>query len=248
MKGLFVSDLHLFSRRSVGQERWEEVVPTLHRLSWLVLGGDIFDFRWSIFPNQEATLVAAENWLNQLISLHPQLQIAYVAGNHDCHFSMRTLLENFSNIYSTFQWHERTFRLGDKFFLHGDIIDAGSEAHGLDTYRKQFSKESKARGKVANLFYDTLVATRAHQLPQHFIHRPSQTLSRLYCCLVREGLAHGHGLRKIFFGHTHVPMFGESHRGYLFYNPGSGIRHLPFRPCLFECTLGEIPVGNRIAL
>ena len=233
MIGLFVSDLHLFSRRSVGHDRWNEL--DLQSASWLVLGGDIFDFRWSTLPDQAATLDAARSWIENLIGLHPHLHIAYVTGNHDSHPAMRALLQEFSRSHSKFHWHEHTFRHEDKLFLHGDIIDARPHSKGLEFYRNRFSVESKARGRLANLMYDTIVAMRAHQLPRHFVHRPQKILSRLYSCLVREGFVADRKLQKIFFGHTHVPMHGEFHRGYQFYNPGSAIRHLPFRPCSFEC-------------
>jgi UDP-2,3-diacylglucosamine pyrophosphatase LpxH len=236
MKGLFVSDLHLFSRRSVGHERWKELEVSLQSATWLVLGGDIFDFRWSTLPNLNATREAAERWIGNLLRLHPHLHIVYVTGNHDCQPAMHHLLREISSSHPQFQWHDHCFRLGDKLFLHGDIIDAGSHSSGLLTYRKKFSRDSKSRGRFANLLYDTLVATRIHKLPRHIVHRPQQILARLYRCLVREGLVADNKLQKVYFGHTHVPMHGVSHKGYLFYNPGSAIRHLPFRPCLFECA------------
>lgn len=235
MKGLFVSDLHLFSRRSVGHERWKELEFSLQSASWLVLGGDIFDFRWSTLSTVNATREAAENWIRNLLRLHPHLHINYVTGNHDCQPTMQHLLQEISLSNPKFQWHDHSFRLGDKLFLHGDIIDASSHSGGLLAYRRKFSNDLKSRGKVANLLYDTLVATRAHRLPRHIVHRPKQIVTRLYRYLIREELVADSKLQKIYFGHTHVPMQAVPHQGYLFYNPGSAIRHLPFRPCSFEC-------------
>jgi UDP-2,3-diacylglucosamine hydrolase len=245
MKGIFVSDLHLFSRRSVAIERWKELELELRNASWLVLGGDIFDFRWSSFADQAATLDAAGSWIENVIQMQPHLQISYVAGNHDSHPSMRRLLQELSSSHTQFQWHDHTFQLGDKLFLHGDIIDASSHVDGLERYRNKFAVESKSRGTVANLLYDSIVAMRVHRLPRHFVHRPNQILSRLYHCLVREGLTTDQKVRKIYFGHTHAPMHGASYRGYLFYNPGSAIRHLPFRPCLFDCEQESQSIRDR---
>jgi UDP-2,3-diacylglucosamine hydrolase len=83
MKGAFVSDLHLFSQRSIGQKHWEELHATLRNVNFLVLGGDIFDFRWSHFADPRSTTEAAEEWLSSLLSKHSHLRVAYVLGNHE---------------------------------------------------------------------------------------------------------------------------------------------------------------------
>ena len=46
-KCFFVSDLHLFANRSNAHRYLEEIARAASRAEVFVLGGDIFDFRWS---------------------------------------------------------------------------------------------------------------------------------------------------------------------------------------------------------
>ncbi len=82
VRGVFVSDLHVFSGRSVGESLGSGLQATYPNSQLLVLGGDIFDFKWSSMGGQ-GTLLAAEKWLLQLLGQW-QGQVIYLAGNHDC--------------------------------------------------------------------------------------------------------------------------------------------------------------------
>ena len=53
----FVSDLHLFSHRSRGHLIDEQIMEAARRSRVCVLGGDIFDFKWSAHSSHEASLV-----------------------------------------------------------------------------------------------------------------------------------------------------------------------------------------------
>ena len=79
----FVSDLHLFARRSDAPRYAEAIRTAARRSAVLVLGGDIFDFSWSTLPTLEDTVEAAFHWLQHLAAEHPQCQIHYLLGNHD---------------------------------------------------------------------------------------------------------------------------------------------------------------------
>jgi hypothetical protein len=46
MTGFFLSDLHLFSRRSIEQQHWEQYADSIAAAKCIGLGGDMFDFRW----------------------------------------------------------------------------------------------------------------------------------------------------------------------------------------------------------
>ena len=46
-------------------------------------------------------------------------------------------------------------------------------------------------------------------------------------------------VEEIYLGHTHRPFQGVGLRKQIFFNAGSGIRHLEFSPCFFECS-GDI--------
>ena len=89
IRGCFVSDLHLLSSRSVGARLWQDFRGELLRCNLLVLGGDIFDFRWSRHEELSHSLSEVSNWLDALLKHYPQLRVAYVLGNHDCLLSSR---------------------------------------------------------------------------------------------------------------------------------------------------------------
>jgi len=46
-KCCWVSDLHLFSRRSLGEQQFDIILAAARETDVFVLGGDIFDFSWS---------------------------------------------------------------------------------------------------------------------------------------------------------------------------------------------------------
>ena len=66
-EGVFVSDLHLFSPRSAAQAVPDQLAQVSAADQCIVLGGDIFDFRWSIRGSHELTLSAAIHWLEELL-------------------------------------------------------------------------------------------------------------------------------------------------------------------------------------
>ncbi|MDA0660316.1 MAG: metallophosphoesterase [Planctomycetota bacterium] len=234
MQGVFLSDLHLLSRRSVGQRRWNEVRGELRRADWLVLGGDIFDFRWSRHRHLDASLDDAGNWLLDVMVHFPQLKIAYVLGNHDCLPPLRSVLRNLQQDCPRFAWLEYYFRLGDKVFLHGDVLDAGNSPLQLTRYRRRFAGHEKSRGAVANLLYDAAVASRMHCVPPNVLHSPERVTRRLAGYLQLENLTAAHGIQQVYFGHTHMPMRNVLWGHQAYYNAGSGIRHLEFSPCAFQ--------------
>lgn len=234
MQGVFLSDLHLLSRRSVGQRRWHEVRGQIRRADWLVLGGDIFDFRWSRHRHLDASLEDAGSWLMDLMGHFPRLRIGYVLGNHDCLHPFRVVLRELERDCPRFAWMEFYFRLGDKVFLHGDVLDAGISLKDLTRYRRRFAGRDKSRGAVANLLYDAAVASRIHCVPPNVLHAPERVTRRLASYLELENLTAAQGITQVYFGHTHMPMQNVRMGRQAYYNAGSGIRHLEFAPCDFQ--------------
>src|SRR5688572_3309334 len=84
IRGMAVSDLHLFAYRSAGMEYFDALRSQLTSADVLVLNGDIFDFRWSTLPNPEITANRAVEWLQAVRGAYPSCAIHYVLGNHDC--------------------------------------------------------------------------------------------------------------------------------------------------------------------
>ena len=81
--GFVVSDLHLFTERSSAHRYMDRIHDTLADADFLVLNGDIVDFRWTTLPSKEATAHAADDWLADLCIEYPHCQFYYVMGNHD---------------------------------------------------------------------------------------------------------------------------------------------------------------------
>ncbi len=64
-KCYFVSDLHLFANRSDAHRYLEEIALAASQAEAFVLGGDIFDFRWSripVLPRWIGLPSGCENW------------------------------------------------------------------------------------------------------------------------------------------------------------------------------------------
>lgn len=248
MKGAFISDLHLFSRRSIGQKHWDDFNSSLRHVNLLVLGGDIFDFRWSKYADSRSTTEAAEEWLSTLLSQHNHLRVAYMLGNHDCSHAMKMALCEMSKATERFEWYEHMLQMGSKVFLHGDILDAGLTKERLFEYRKKFSGEASAKGKLANILYDAMIASRVHRLPGQLHHTPKKTTARLHEYLSNDDSLDDCDIREVYFGHTHSPMNNESLGNFHFFNPGSGIKHLLFQPKFFDFTEQEVALRHELAL
>jgi predicted phosphodiesterase len=235
MSGLFLSDLHLFSRRSVGQAHWEQQQAAVAKASVIVLGGDIFDIRWSQLGSFRKTLKAAERWLEEAIRLNPKASWVYLLGNHDCHPAIQEMLQTLSERHEGFSWNPSVWQTGTSLFLHGDILDAERHPLGLHGYRESFHEETP-RGPVGNLLYSAVIESRMHGVVPRFRHTRRRTCDRLIDYLKQECGESFSSVRQVYFGHTHIPMSGFQHEGLEFHNAGSGIRHLKFRPARFDAV------------
>jgi len=172
IRGCFISDLHLLSTRSVGLKLWQDFRRELLRCNLLVLGGDIFDFRWSHHEEMSHSLAEVSNWLEALLEHYPYLRVAYVLGNHDCLLASQPEFHRFPNTFAQFTWEEHQFGIGDQLFLHGDILDAGENLAELGLYRQRFIDDRRSRGQLANRLYDAVIATRLHGIPSRILHPP----------------------------------------------------------------------------
>lgn len=237
MTGLFLSDLHLFSRRSVGQQRWDQSRTLISGASTIVLGGDMFDFRWSHLGSLDATLEAAGQWLEKAIALNPDASWVFLLGNHDCHPRLQTILSSIRERYPNFDWSPTVWRIGSNLFLHGDVLDGMRHASGLDRYRAGFHDETP-KGPIGNLLYSAIVQTRLHGVVPRLRHTRRQTCRRLLEYLDHYDAELLSNASNIFFGHTHLSMSGYRFDGFDFHNAGSGIRYLTFTPATFEVTQG----------
>jgi UDP-2,3-diacylglucosamine hydrolase len=205
----------------------------------IVLGGDVFDFRWSTFRSHSQTLGAALDWLERLLEQTPYSQLTFLPGNHDCHPDFLDRLSLLAERDPRFAWYPHHVQLGNCLFLHGDILDAlprGQRAQHelLAQYRSRFH-HTQPQPQLAQRTYDLAVEMRIHKIVPLVRHQRFATCSRLWGYIQDLDLASEHPIEKVFFGHTHVPIHGLEVDQVRFFNPGAALRHM--QACIHEFTL-----------
>lgn len=228
----FLSDLHLFSRRSIAPHLHHQIVTAAQNAHLLILGGDIFDFRWSTHPTLDSSVYQSIDWLNELISVNPSCRFHYLLGNHDCHPNFIKALGQLSQTQPQFAWHSHYLRIDETIFLHGDVIDlrlrAGQEFHQvLDS--KRLSGELRDPPKpLSHTIYDMAVRARVHRMVMQLAKPNELVVRRLLKYLRSQKQTLDTGVSRVYFGHTHRRMDGFRREGMQFFNPGAAIKGLPF--------------------
>ncbi len=229
----FVSDLHLFSQRS-SAPLWEPTIRSaVMRSDTFVLGGDIFDFRWSTQGSIRHAVADSIDWLQRLIDVNPNCQFHYVLGNHDCHPRFVDALQRTVESVPQLSWHRHWIQLGETVFLHGDIVDTrvghGESHHDVLDARRLAGEMRRPPNRVSHALYDAAVQMRAHRVIVHLAKRREVVLNRLTQYLLTQNCSKATGVRQVYFGHTHRKLNAVPHAGMLFYNPGAAIKGLPFQ-------------------
>jgi len=232
-RGVVVSDLHLFARRSRGAHCFDSIRPELASATLVVLNGDIFDFRWSTLRDLDTTVAAAMEWLRDLLETFPQCRVHYILGNHDWFSPFRGEIAALARHQPRLRCHEHGVRLGDALFLHGDCAHRKMDAGGLGRYRQCWDNDRRhgALRTGAYLMADRLGITQfthARWFPRE------RTVERIVHYLDRAWPVWRHNVRDCYFGHTHLPFSDYRHDGVAFHNTGSAIRGLHFNPITFE--------------
>ncbi|MBW3599141.1 MAG: metallophosphoesterase [Planctomycetes bacterium] len=228
-KHVFVSDLHLFSRRSHAHLLADDLYRAAAGARTFVLGGDIFDFCWTTLPSVSHTVEAALAWLRRLVEPHPECEFHFILGNHDANRRFTRLLPEFTASVPNFAWHPYYVRLGGSLFLHGDVAEGAAMDHErLNQYRARWCREHK-HGPVANRVYDAAVAAHLHRAIGTAAHPTRRVVRRLATYAERMGHGLANGLRHVYFGHTHSAMAGYRYGGLAFHNGGAPMRGLRFR-------------------
>lgn len=230
----FVSDLHLFSRRTRGHLIDADIVAAARRSRVCVLGGDIFDFKWSSHSSHEASLTAAVEWLCRLIEAVPECQFHFVLGNHDDLPALVALLPELATRYANFFWDRFYLRLGDTVFLHGDAADRKMSHDRLSDRRDRFSHAPRQRW--AHGLYGLVVHSQMHRLIPHAVYPPLFVADRLLKYLREVHQGPEEGVRQVCFGHTHRPMAGYSRGGVVFHNGGAPIGRAYYRIVEIQVT------------
>jgi len=229
-RSYFISDLHLFSRRSQAAEHADALQEAAGKAKTFVLGGDIFDFRWSTLPSTEATVGAAIRWLDALVGAHRTCDFHFVLGNHDCNSRFVDALDKYARRMPNLQAHPYLLRIGKAVFLHGDVADHPQMCAARLTHRRQhWSRDEKRRGVVKNMLYDWAVKARLHRLAGKMVHPRQRVAGRILGYLDRVGQGAESGTEQVYFGHTHDSLSAYRQSGVEFHNPGAPIAGLDFR-------------------
>jgi len=224
----FVSDLHIFCSRFRGQESWNRLLELSKRATTVVLGGDIFDFRWTTLPTIERSADVAIQMLTSLVRQNRQCQFHYVLGNHDNHRAFVVRLERLAGDESNLSLHPYYLRLGGSLFLHGDVATRGWGPEQLENKRRRWL-QARRQGRFANLAYDASVGVGLHRLVYRLAYPPKAATRRILAYLGQIGQGPGGGLTDVYFGHTHLALSNYECGGIRFHNGGAPIRGSAFR-------------------
>lgn len=227
-KCYFVSDLHMFSQRSQ-KHLYEEAVPkVMESADVMILGGDIFDFRWSTLTSTRHTIDAAIDWLISLMELNSDCHLHYVLGNHDYNELLMQRLDELAADNSRFEWHRYYLQIGESVFLHGDVADRKISHQQLVQKRAQWTSHS-IKGPISNRLYDLLIDMRLHKVANLVIHQHDAVVRRLMFYLLDVGFDLENDVRDVYFGHTHTSVDGYHVAGITFHNCGAPIKGVSFR-------------------
>jgi UDP-2,3-diacylglucosamine hydrolase len=224
----FVSDLHLFSKRTLAEQHWGDLEAAAQRARTFILGGDIFDFRWSTHANSTATVAAAVQWLENFVSLNADCTYHFVLGNHDYNRRFIHALDELAHRRANLQWHRYYLRLGHSIFLHGDVADRPRSSTSSLLMQRQRWLHDESRGQIANWLYDMAIQAKLHHVAK-IVNRRQRVADRIASYLLNIGHSPESGLRHVYFGHTHCALTHYPHGGLLFHNGGAPMPGLEFR-------------------
>ena len=237
LRGLVISDLHVFARRSIWTARLESIASELKTVDRLVLNGDTFDFRWST-ASRQATHEKAIAWLRQMVNDLPHCQIHWLAGNHDCQQDFWDQLVAFCREHPRFQCHQTHLILGQAIFLHGDCTLRQMNLEGLRRYRAGW-QDDQPHSRAAHAVYRLADCLGLTMLIHHTCFPRKAVVRRLAYFLDQVQPDWRGPIRHCYFGHTHLPFAHHEFQGVRYHNTGSAIHGMEFSPCRFEITQTE---------
>ena len=227
-KTCFVSDLHLFCRRFDGERFWQQSLEAAGQAKTFVLGGDIFDFRWTKLATIEETADEAIRRLKTLVASNRDCDFHFLLGNHDHHETFLVRLEPVAENEPNLFWHPYFVRLGSSLFLHGDVATRRMGAESLEEQRNRWLRVRK-QGRVSNWLYDRVVQARLHKLTYHIVYPRRAVARNILTYLERIGHGPSTGIEDVYFGHTHLLLTGFTDGGVRLHNCGAPVRGCTFR-------------------
>lgn len=220
--GYAVSDLHLFTHWSTAGREMPGIVAAARKADFLVLNGDIFDFRWSTLPTLERTVSAAVGWLDELAAECPRCRLIYVMGNHDRMAAMTEPLTSLSARRGNFHWHSSHMQIHGALFLHGDLA---LRTDRVNPFHRPLRQKQWKPGPAARMIYRSLTTARVQCLAKSF-NPPRHCARRILQSLAEHASGAQRSVRDIYFGHTHRPFRDFEYKGVRFHNTGAAVRGL----------------------
>jgi UDP-2,3-diacylglucosamine hydrolase len=242
----FVSDLHLFSRRSLAWKLEDTFRNAIQQAHTFVLGGDIFDFRWSTQLSLGHAVSDSIEWLQRLMAHNPECNFHYLLGNHDCHPEFVGALSQLEQDSSQFVWHRHLLRIGEVVYLHGDIVDTrvrhGQNYHEVLDAKRLAGDLRAPPTALSHAIYDAAVKARMHRLVVQLAKPKDLVLRRLSRYLESQQLDASTGVSEVYFGHTHRRLNAVPYRDIRYHNPGAAIKGLPFH--LIQTNVPALSLAN----
>jgi len=221
MKGLVISDLHIFSERSYVQELSEVMLNQIKNADFLVLNGDIFDFEWTTLASIDQTMHKAVGWLQNLSDQHPDCSIYYILGNHDNIESFTRLIREMSHKQQNLSVCDTHLVLGNNLFFHGDLPLAKK-----NPWTRQLKKNISRKRSLLHLGYACAVKCGLHKIVYSFFS-PSYCAKRIGKVLQKYPQDFLQQIEHIYFGHTHLPFIDYFHQNFTLHNTGAAIEGVP---------------------
>lgn len=235
-KAYFVSDLHLFAGHSQAERHMEAIRRAASGAAILVLGGDIFDFRWTRTSTVEEAVRQAIEWLGRLSAECAECQFHYLLGNHDYHQMLIDRLAALELARGNLSWHPFHLRLGSSVFLHGDVARKKMDPAALAAARSRWL-HAKKRGPALRGLYELAIRAGVHKPIPRLLYPKRTVARRLLAYLEHTGQGPQQGVRDVYFGHTHVGLSHYRYGALTFHNGGATIKGLDFR--IVEAVVSE---------
>jgi len=229
--GATISDLHLFSHHARPKRYLARVQATAREVRVFVLNGDIFDFKWSEHGVFSRSVEAATRFLEELADTNPDCQFRVILGNHDAVPPYMRALDRLAERRANLDWHEFACVVGDRLFLHGDVIHAGTTNNALRRFRSKFQHPASGY-PLQRIAHSAMFRSRVPWMAFKMV--PKRLLAaRILAYLQHENWLHAAPIHHIHFGHTHNDFEDFRYRGYLFHNCGSGTQGARLRVVTF---------------
>ncbi len=222
--GHVLSDLHLFAKRSDGSKYEEKIIKAAQESDFIVLCGDIFDFKWTIHNSIEESIEHALDWIRLLCNSAPKCNVYYIMGNHDGIKLFKEPLNVFSEKTDNFSWHSAYFQIGDVLFIHGDIPFA---TKGVELSNRKLKQLNKPKGKIMNHLYQWFTNSGGLKV-YRFLCNKMKINEYIYQAIKTNRIYLNSKVKRVYFGHSHIPFSDVKYNGLSLNNAGSAIKGLTF--------------------